>query len=139
MQKLTELGVDNILLLRTERSVVRWEGARLAGHLGRLQLVARQAVMQSRRCWVPSVSGLVSVADAVASGSVAFAALGGSAPSLAFPTILIGPEGGWGPSELSLDVPRVSLGAGVLRSETAAVVAGALLGALRSGLVGPAR
>lgn len=138
VQKLTELGVDRIVLLRTDRSVVRWEGRRASGHLARLQLVARQAVMQSRRCWLPAVEGLVSVSDALAWGSVALAAPGGTAPSLVCPAILVGPEGGWSSSELSHDVPHVALGPGVLRTETAAVAAGALLGALRSGLVRPA-
>jgi 16S rRNA (uracil1498-N3)-methyltransferase len=59
VQKLTEVGVDRIVLMQTDRSVVRWEGARVSSHLARLRKVARQALMQSRGCWLPEVSGVV--------------------------------------------------------------------------------
>jgi RsmE family RNA methyltransferase len=49
--------------------------------------------------------------------------------------ILVGPEGGWSDEERAAGLPSVGLGAQVLRAETAALAAGALLGALRSGLV----
>jgi RsmE family RNA methyltransferase len=51
--------------------------------------------------------------------------------------LLIGPEGGWSASELVAAPATVGLGPTVLRAETAAVAAGALLVALRSGLVAP--
>ena len=50
--------------------------------------------------------------------------------------ILIGPEGGFSEAELALEFAHVGLGDGVLRTETAAVTAGVLLGALRGGTVG---
>ena len=53
-------------------------------------------------------------------------------PALDRPTLLVGPEGGWAPEELDLGAPFVGLGPHVLRTETAAVVAGALLVAVRS-------
>jgi RsmE family RNA methyltransferase len=46
--------------------------------------------------------------------------------------LLVGPEGGWGDDELALGMPRVELGPHVLRSETAAIVAAALLIGVRS-------
>jgi 16S rRNA (uracil1498-N3)-methyltransferase len=52
--------------------------------------------------------------------------------------VLVGPEGGWDDAELAAGLPRVGLGPHVLRAETAAVVAGALLCALRAGTVGQA-
>jgi 16S rRNA (uracil1498-N3)-methyltransferase len=51
--------------------------------------------------------------------------------------VLIGPEGGWSPAEEAEELPSVALGPGVMRSETAAVAAGIVLSALRSGLVIP--
>jgi len=52
------------------------------------------------------------------------------------PVVLVGPEGGWSEVELSFAGPaRVGLGPAVLRTETAAVVAGTLLCALRAGVV----
>ncbi len=57
VQKLTELGIDRIVPFVAERSVVRWDGDRAAGHVERLRRVAREAAMQSRRCWLPEVVG----------------------------------------------------------------------------------
>ena len=50
--------------------------------------------------------------------------------------VLIGPEGGWSDSERSAGLERVRIGSFVLRAETAAVVAGGLLVALRDGVTG---
>jgi 16S rRNA (uracil1498-N3)-methyltransferase len=144
VQKLVELGVDRVVLLHTERSVVRWSGDRAVRHLERLRVVARQAVMQSRRVWLPAIEGvaefgrLVSDATLGGVGGVALASPGGEFPSLDNPTVLVGPEGGWSPAEAACGLPTVSFGPTVLRTETAAVAAGALLVALRSGLVSPA-
>ena len=69
--------------------------------------------------------------------TVALAEPGGVAPSLAWPTVLVGPEGGWTDEELELVPARVALGPQILRAETAAITVGALLGALRSGLMRP--
>jgi 16S rRNA (uracil1498-N3)-methyltransferase len=129
VQKLTELGVDRIVPLRTERSVVRWDGERGVAAVERLRRVAREAAMQSRRCWLPSVAGV----DVPASfPEAALAEPGGVPITLAHATVLVGPEGGWAPPELAGAAATVSLGELVLRSETAAVAAGTLLGALRS-------
>ncbi len=49
----------------------------------------------------------------------------------------MGPEGGWSDDELGAGLPTVGLGPNVLRTETAAVAAGTLLVALRSGLLAP--
>ena len=45
--------------------------------------------------------------------------------------LVIGPEGGWDSEELALFDRRVSLGDTVLRSETAGVVAAALMASLQ--------
>lgn len=134
VQKLTELGVDAIWLLVADRSVVRWEGERAAGHRERLGRVAREAAMQSRRAWLPEVRTGVGLAEAAAAPGAVLAHPGGASPSLASPVVLVGPEGGWSEAELAL-APHVALGPTVLRAETAAVVAGALLAAGRAGVV----
>ncbi len=138
--KLTELGVDRIVPVAAERSVVRWEPDRAAGHLDRLRRVAREAAMQSRRAWLPEVLAVASVtalARDTPPGALALAEPGGDPPTLAHPTVLVGPEGGWTEGELAQVEARVGLNPQVLRVETAAIAVGALLGALRSGLVGP--
>ena len=48
--------------------------------------------------------------------------------------LLVGPEGGWTPEELR-ERRRINLGSTILRAETAAIVAGVLLVALRDGRV----
>ena len=136
VQKLTELGVDRILPLSSSRSVVRWDPSRAERNVERLRRIAREAAMQSRRNHLPQVSDLVSFADVAVAGT-ALAEVGGKAPSLEHPLVLVGPEGGWDHSELASGLPLVGLGPNVLRSETAAVTAGALLCALRVGLVTP--
>ncbi len=140
VQKLTELGVDRIVPLAAARSVVRWTGDRGAAAVERWRRVAREAAMQSRRSWLPVVDP--AVAFGVASGwpGAALAVAGGDPPSLDHPVVLVGPEGGWDPSaELGAGLPTVGLGPNVLRTETAAVAAGTLLVALRSGLLAPHR
>lgn len=133
VQKLTELGVDAIWLLVADRSVVRWDGSR--GHADRLARVAREAAMQSRRCHLPAIRVGVSVAEAGAGGAVALADPGGAPPSLARPVVLVGPEGGWSDAERAAAPAVVGLGPTILRAETAAVVAGTLLTALRAQVV----
>lgn len=146
VQKLTEVGVDRIVLMQTERSVVRWDRSRVESHLRRLESVARQAVMQSRGLWLPSIEGVAGFEEALALPGAVLAEPGASSEavpesgsvSLAAPTVLVGPEGGWSDGERDVaGGRRVSLGASVLRTETAAVAAGVLLTALRAGVVMP--
>ena len=139
VQKLTELGIDRIVVLSSQRSVVRWEGDRAERHLDRLRTVAREAAMQCRRCHLPVVEGVVPVAEQAAGpGVVVRADVGGEAPSLDHRIVLVGPEGGWSDAERDL-VPRaVGLADHVLRSETAAVATSALYTALRAQRVSPA-
>ena len=144
VQKLAELGVDRIVLIEAERSVVRWDERRAGGHLERLRRVARSAVMQSRQCWLPEVAGVVPLGALLgapansADGGVAMADMGGRPPWAGLHTVVIGPEGGWSPAERAAAPAVVGLGGPVLRAETAAVAAGVLLSALRAGVVAPA-
>ena len=135
--KLTELGVDRIVPFAAARSVVRWQPERVGPHRDRLRRVAREAAMQSRRTWLPEVEDIATF-DAVATrpGAV-LADAGGEAPALPRGPVLVGPEGGWSAEELARALPRLALGPHVLRAETAAVAAAALLAGLRSGLVAP--
>jgi 16S rRNA (uracil1498-N3)-methyltransferase len=135
VQKLTELGIDRIVALHAERSVVRWDGDRASRHLRRLRRVAREAAMQARRAWLPEVEGPLDVAVLAASAGAATCEPGGGPPTLECPVLLVGPEGGWSHGEAVLTARKVALGPHVLRVETAALSAGVLLAALRSRLV----
>jgi 16S rRNA (uracil1498-N3)-methyltransferase len=134
VQKLAELGVDAIVPLQTDRSVVKWSGDRAGRQVERLRVVAREAAMQSRRVWLPVVHLVTTLASL---DDVALAEFDGDSPVLSRPVLAIGPEGGWSEAELGAGRPTVDLGPTVLRSETAAVTAGAILCALRAGLVHP--
>jgi 16S rRNA (uracil1498-N3)-methyltransferase len=128
VQKLTELGVARIVLLHAERSVVRWEPDRAVRHISKLCRVAVEALEQSRGVWLPDVVGPVPAIDVLPGTPVAEP--DGRALTRRDQALAIGPEGGWSPDELALGADRVSLGHTVLRVETAAVVAGALLTSL---------
>ena len=135
VQKLTEMGVDRIVPLLSARSVVRWPPGDAGGQVARLRRVAREAAVQSRRVWLPVVEGVTSFATVAGEPGAALAHPGGGPPALARPTVLIGPEGGWDDAELAAGPVVVGLGPSLLRTETAAVVAGALLCGLRAGVV----
>lgn len=138
VQKLTELGVDTILPLVAERSVVRRTGDRAGRGRERLERISRAAAMQSRRARLPALADPASPAEVVGrAGGACAAEPGGGPPSLERPVVLVGPEGGWAAGELPGDLPRIGLGPGILRTETAAVAAATALVLLRAGLTGP--
>lgn len=142
VQKLTELGIDTIVPLQTMRSVVRWDEDRAGRVMERLRRVAVEASAQCRRPWLPDVRPLSSLDQfteiARTAGVVpAFAHPGGVRPTLAHRVIAIGPEGGWDPAELGDAGNLVGIAPNVLRAETAAVVAGALLTSIRATLIAP--
>lgn len=131
VQKLTEIGVDQIVPLVTERCVVRWEGERAVGQVERLRRIAREAVMQSRRVWLPVVEAVTTLPAVLTRPGAAMADFGGawlsSLRSLEVSLVVVGPEGGWSATERGLSGRRVCLSDHVLRTETAALVAGSLL------------
>jgi 16S rRNA (uracil1498-N3)-methyltransferase len=129
VQKVTELGSTRIVLVEAERSVVRWRGERAGRHLARLRRVAGEAAMQSRRVWLPELCGPLPAAEILPRSVIAEP--GGRTVGPDDSVIAIGPEGGWTPGELALAPDRVSLGPHVLRVETAAVAAVALMAAAR--------
>jgi len=138
VQKLTELGVDRIVPFVAARSVVRWDDAKAERNVDRLRKVAREAAMQCRRARLPTVDPIAVFADLPALGVVSLADFDGDPPALDRPIVAIGPEGGWADDERALVSSRVVLSPYVLRAETAAITAAALLAALRSGVAGAA-
>jgi len=135
VQKLTELGVDRIVVVEAARSVVRWDDARAAAAMERLQRVARGAGAQSRRARIPLVDGPVAPIDLLEHRDLVVAAVDGvGAGELATPVggewvVAVGPEGGFDDAELGAfgAAPRLALGPFVLRAETAAIAAAAAL------------
>jgi len=135
VQKLTELGVDRIVPFLAERSVVRWDDAKVARQAQRWRDIARGAGMQSRRTWLPDVAPVAPFAEVAALAGAVLADAAGAGPSLAHPVVLVGTEGGWSAAERGSGLRTVQLGDDDLRADTAAITAGAIFAALRSGLV----
>lgn len=141
VRQATEIGVAEIRLVACERSVVRLDGDRAAKRIDRLDRIAAEAARQSGRADVPRITGPVVVdlapADAAAGGPLRLVLHpAGGEPLEALPLtapveVWVGPEGGFAPAELArLDAAgaqRISLRCPVLRTETAAPLAVALV------------
>ena len=141
IQKATELGVARIVPLLCERSVVRWSGARGKATVEKLRRVAREAAAQCRRVWLPEITDTMRFSELWGlggDGEVVLAQLSGDRPTARQHVVAVGPEGGWSTDELASGLPTVGFGLSVLRAETAAVTAGALLASLRTGTVAAA-
>ena len=140
VQKLAELGVDETILIRTEHSVRAWEEDRAGRAVARLEAVAREAAMQSRRPVLMEVRPPVPLEEALNTGGVPLVALweGASEPlSACLPEeaggirVVVGPEGGFSEREVATmrrgGAALAALGPGILRTETAAIVGAALV------------
>ena len=126
-QKLTEIGVDDIVIVASsQRQVVRWDEGRREKNMERLTKVVREAAMQSRRTWLPSLQVVDDVAK-VAQAGAAVAEPDGDDLDNSDRFLVVGPEGGFTEEELANFNRRVGLGDFVLRAETAAIVAGVKL------------
>ena len=135
VQKLTELGVDEIIPLLTERSVIRWDAARAAKANARMVKVAREACLQSRRLHLPVIQPLTNLLDGLRqSPSAVLADPEGRAPNPSDQVFYVGPEGGFSEEERSL-APLVALPGHILRAETAALVAGTIVCGFRADLL----
>jgi 16S rRNA (uracil1498-N3)-methyltransferase len=138
---MTEVGVDAVVAWQAERCVARWRGDRAGKALARWQATAREAAKQSRRAWIPEVTGpeaMPAIARRVAAASRAIL-LDPDAPAalscLSLPeqgeiVVIVGPEGGVSPAEaesaLRAGAVTARLGPTVLRSSSAGAVAAAL-------------
>lgn len=144
IEKLSELGADRFIPLATARSVVLPEGK---GKHERWVRLATESAKQSRRAGVMRIEPLTALGELLKNSdspawyfSTAVAAVPIAQAIAQLPAdcrgllMLIGPEGGWTDEEIAAfaqaGISAVSLGATVLRIETAAVAAGALASAL---------
>lgn len=126
VQKVTELGADRVVLLHTDRSVVRWDPDRSERNRARLQRIADEACRQSRRVWSVVVEGPVDARSVLPNAVIAEP--GGRNLTQRDDLMAIGPEGGWTDREIELATASVDLGSTILRTETAAIAAATLRG-----------
>lgn len=144
IEKLTELGVSSIVPLATRRSVVL-PGGGIEQKLKRWQTIMREAAEQCERGVVPDIVSPLAFTEFIErlpAGDTTFicaerinaqplsSALH-AANQTASLVVLVGPEGGWTEEELKLaetaGAKPVTLGARILRSETAAIHAASLI------------
>lgn len=138
IQKNTELGISRIVPVAMKRSVVKLDAKKAAAKVSRWQAIAESAGKQSGRTRLPEVTSVVSYSEAMkmaadcdllllpyesAEGMEAVRRLFASARPGMRIGILIGPEGGFEPSEVEAAVASgwqvLSLGRRILRTETA--------------------
>lgn len=140
VQKVTELGVDEIVPVGTERAQKWLKGERGVSRLKRWERIAQEAARQSGRNRVPRISSLTDFDQVLEqrkdtglklicweeeeTGSLRqiLTAKGGSRQAC----VLIGPEGGFSGAEAeqaaAAGFQRISLGRRILRTETAAII-----------------
>lgn len=147
LEKLTEVGVDEVIIWHAARAVVKLDDARAATRLVRWQTICDEGARQAGRAAPPLVRGPMELPGALAALPADEAAglrlygspeaTTGLAPLLSAPRpprsvcIATGPEGGLAPSECAAlsaaGFTPVSFGPRILRAETAPLVAVAMV------------
>lgn len=139
---MAEVGVDTVIAWQAERSVVRWSSERAHRGVRRWQASLEEAAKQSRRAWVPTVTGPLAVGDLAEHvravdiallldqhaddplGTVDLTGVGSV-------MLVVGPEGGQTDREAAQLVAAgarpVHLGPTVMRAATAGTVAAGVL------------
>jgi 16S rRNA (uracil1498-N3)-methyltransferase len=139
IQAATELGCWGVVPWQAERSISKWEGAKVAKSVDRWQTIVSEAAKQSLRVFEPAVAqpigskqlvasvkeyDLVLVLDPTATAGLGSLDFTESQKSIA---IVVGPEGGISAHELEAledaGAIRVNLGEPILRTSTAGVAA----------------
>ncbi|MEU3455933.1 16S rRNA (uracil(1498)-N(3))-methyltransferase [Micromonospora sp. NPDC006766] len=140
VQAMTEVGVDEIVPWAASRSVTQWRGDRGVRAREKWAATAREAAKQARRAWLPVVAGTPDESTATVARRIAGAAAAfvlheeaeerlttAELPETGEIVLVVGPEGGIAPPELSAfreaGARPVRLGPSVLRTSTAGVAA----------------
>ena len=123
--KATEVGVSTVVPLVSQRLAVKFRGEAREKILSRWRRIAEETCAQCRRTYDLVIAEPVTPAEVPA--DVAIADFSGEGDWRGVRGVAVGPEGGWAPEEWGDERRRVSLGPTVLRGETAAVLAAALV------------
>ena len=144
LQKLTEIGVDEIVLVQAKRSVTKIDNKKEDKKIERWERIIYEAAKQSKRGKIPKLTGVLTFKEALADMqnndlnicpyenertiSIKEAIKDSSANTIG---IFVGPEGGFEEEEVEkiqeIDGKVVSLGPRILRTETASVVASSIV------------
>ena len=151
IQKATELGVERIVPVGSNHSVVRPRADRIDHQRARWQRIALEAAQQSERWSVPIISPPAAVRELLdwskpAQSKLVLAERSQGASLTAVPLaragdeiwLLVGPEGGWEDEELGQVLQHgytaITLGSRILRAETAAIATISVLQSRLGGL-----
>ena len=145
VQKTTELGVTRIVPLMAQHADVKVKDEQAAKRSERWQRIALEAVKQSGRRRLVEIARPAKLDELLAAktgpeqtmiffnerGGVGLTEALAGTPATGPVTVFVGPEGGWAEEEIDAFTTRgcraVTLGPRILRTETAAIVAVALL------------
>ncbi|MFM2293827.1 MAG: Ribosomal small subunit methyltransferase [Verrucomicrobiota bacterium] len=150
IEKATELGVTRVVPLLTERTVVKIDAASAADKVEKWRQVAIEAIKQCGSPWLPQIESPLTPAQFLACGEpfdlplVASLQPDSTDARVAFQNfaathrrppqsvcLWIGPEGDFSPAEYALlhaaGIAPITLGALVLRADTAAIAGLAVL------------
>lgn len=145
VQKCTELGISEYVVVDSARTVARPGSASIAGKLERWRRIAREAAEQSERGIAPGIRGVLPFCEVAATASefdlaiVAWEEESETTLREVLRTnvgaksvlLIIGPEGGLTEEEVDMakdaGAVSVSLGRRVLRAETAAIATSAIV------------
>ncbi len=143
VEQATEVGVDRVIPLSSERTIVKWDEAKRASGVERWSRIVREAAKQSLQPYLAPVEPLHSLAELIGRSDIQLIALDHRATASvldvpieplpgALPIVVaVGPEGGWSDAEReSFDragIPLARLGPGVLRASSAGPIALSLL------------
>lgn len=144
LQKLTEVGVDEIILVQTKRTVVKVDDKKEDKKIERWERIIYEAAKQSKRGKIPKLRGVLSFKEALAdmkendfniapyenekTKTIKQAIKGKDINNIG---IFVGPEGGFEDTEINaieeIGGQSVSLGPRILRTETASLVASSIV------------
>ena len=144
LQKLTEVGVDEIILVQTKRSVSKVDDKKEDKKIERWERIIYEAAKQSKRGKIPSLRGVISFKEALEdmksndlniapyenekTKSIKQVIRNNNINNIG---IFVGPEGGFEEIEIeaieNIGGQSVSLGPRILRTETASVVASSIV------------
>jgi 16S rRNA (uracil1498-N3)-methyltransferase len=144
LQKLTEVGVDEIILVQTKRTVVKVDDKKEDKKIERWERIIYEAAKQSKRGKIPKLRGILSFKEALAdmkendfniapyenerTKSIKQAIKDIDINNIG---IFVGPEGGFEDTEIQaieeIGGQSVSLGPRILRTETASLVASSIV------------
>lgn len=125
LQKATEIGVREIILLKTEYTPIAFDQKLFMKKKNRWEKIIVSACEQSETVFIPSLSWKT-FTDYLAEDQKRYMFhLEGCIPGKLDKTadIMVGPEGGWSDTEVASGVELVTLNTGVLRTDTACIAA----------------